>query len=180
MSFCAIANSIDYSCAKKRLVGGNAQKVWLVSSMEAFGYTEALGYITTLSFDTGEGLVSIEGAKNSHSAGSALVVTENKNTYHQHDVVLKTIAQNPTEIGAIEALASWEGPIIVETYNRQFYIYGLTRGMKQTVGVQNTGVAAANDISNIITFVGEEPNMPKLFFVTDYAATLALLESYEI
>ncbi len=181
MAYCAIATSIEFSCDKARKVGGLGQKVWLVSSPDGFTYTtNGSGYITALSFDTYEGLVNIEAIKNSHSAGYELVLTEGGNKFTKHNVLVKCITETPTEIGAIEDLFGWSAAIIVETRNREFYIYGIDNGMNLAAAVQNSGAVAASDISNILTFEGEENSLPKRMLVTDYATTLAYLEAAEI
>ena len=69
---------------------------------------------------------------------------------------------------------------IVETNDKQFLLYGANNGMDVTEGVQNTGVTADSDTTSGLTLQGRELELPYRVLDTDYATTLALLESYEI
>ena len=182
MATCSIATSIDSTCDKARRVGGLAQKVWLVDNFDGFSATiSGAGYVTALAFSTYGGLVTMEGVKNSHSAGTELSVTgEGGNKLFTQTVSVKCIAQAPTEIGAIDDLLGWSAPIIVETRNREFYIYGLYNGMDLTALTSTTGQVANTDVSDIMTFTGEENYLRQQVLITDYATTLAYLVAAEI
>jgi hypothetical protein len=181
MATCALTTSITLTCDDKRQVGGTQEKAWIVSNMTDFSYTtDGNGYITALSFVTYGGLVTLEGLKNSHSGGYTVQVTEGGSKFYQHNVSLKTISTTPTDDTTLEDLLVANSAIILETRNREFLIYGINNGMDQTEGTQSTGSVATSDIADVITLVGEEREKPKRFLATDYATTLALLESYEI
>lgn len=181
MANCAITGSIDITCDDKRKVGGVKERAWLVNSLEGFDYTlDDNGYITALTFGDYGGLYTLQGLKNSHSGGYTLTRQEGGSVYYQHDVTLKTISTSPADDGVIEELAATNIPMILETRNREFFLYGYENGLQQTEGSQNTGQAAASDIADILTFAGEERGKPRRILITDYATTLAQLEEYEI
>ncbi len=179
---CLINNCIDLSCDDKRKVGGVKTKIWRVNDQDLLGEPtiDSEGFITALNFDAYGGLVTLKGVKNSHSGGYTVVKSEGGNTGYTHDVAIKTLSSNPTDDATLEEWDVAEGAIIVETNNKEFFIYGLENGMESTEGSQNSGTTADSDISDIRSFQGEEQDLPKRFFITDYATTKALIESYEV
>ncbi len=182
MANCTLTTSVTDSCDKRKRLGGVKKKVWLVTDFEGFTYTVVNGFVTNFSFAQYEGLVSVESEKKTHSFGyeaqkNGVGVISN----YQHNLQIKFGAQTPTELGAIEDLAGWEGAAIVEDNNSLFWLVGADEGLMQDTGVQTSGVNPADDNSNILTFIAEmETKLPQRIFVTDYAATLALIESFEI
>lgn len=182
MAECAITGSIDLSCNAKRQVGGVKTKVWRVSRQRGFTYTvDGSGYITTLSFDTYQGLVTLEGVQNSHSGGAVPQRLEGGNLFYQHDVLVKTLPENPSDDQVIEEWASGEGAIILETNNKEFFIFGADNGLQQqSDGGFNTGQLFNSDVATTLNMQGGEKKVPQRILDTDYETTLALLESYEI
>ena len=182
MAECAITGSIDLSCAAKRQVGGVKTRVWRISKQRGFGYTTDVdGYVDALSFETYQGLVTLEGVQNSHSGGAVPQRTEGGNIFFQHDVLVKTLPESPADNAVLEEWAAGEGAIILETNNKKFYLFGADNGMQQqSDGGFNTGQVRNSDISYTANLQGGEAKLPLEIFVTDYAATLALLETYEV
>jgi hypothetical protein len=163
-------------------MGGVKKKVWLVSDYEGFSYTVVNGFITSLAFAQYEGLVSMESYKKSHSFGyEAALNAAGLVSNYTHNLSVKVIGETPTELGAIEDLAGWEAPAIVEDNNGLFWLVGGDSGLVQVTGTKTSGQNPADDMSDIMTFTAEmETKLPQRIFVTDAAATLALIEGYEI
>ena len=182
MAECAITGSIDLSCDAKRQVGGVKTKVWRVSAQRGFTYTtDGTGYLTALAFAQYQGLVTLEGVQNSHSGGAVPQRLEGGNLFYQHDVLVKTLPENPTDDEVIEDWASGEGAIILETNNKEFFLFGADNGMQQqSDGGFNTGQTRNSDVATTLNMQGGEKKVPLRILDTDYATTLALLESYEI
>jgi hypothetical protein len=180
MASCKVTTDIELSCADKRRVGGVKERAWRFSSKSGFTPVyDVNGYITGITFQPYEGLVKVEGPDNSHSGGYT-IVNQNGVKFFQHDVTFRTLATNPADMATLEDHLVGDGPIILETNNQEFVVYGIESGMKQSEGNQNTGNEFASDTANVLTFVGASRTAPKFVLSTDYATTLALLEGYEL
>ena len=181
MAGCAITSGVDSSCEARRQVGGAGQRAWIVNDMSLFtlGNPDGDGYINDLIFGTYGGLYTFDGVRDSHSFGYSEFRTEGGNTGFNHNAIIKLLPDTPAEDQTIENLLVGDFAFIMETRNREFFIIGGTNGMRSTgEGGRNTGQTAQSDVSDILTFVGEERALPLRFFDTDYATTLAKLEGY--
>lgn len=184
---CAVVTDIALSCEARRRVGGVNTRIWRVSQLDGLSFTEdAAGNVDSLAFaNTGQGLVTLQGLRESHSAGYSLVIGEGGTTGYQHVVSFKTIANTAENIATLQDHDVADGPFIIETNNREFFVYGISNGMFRAEGSQNSGNVATADTADTRTFNGEDVEMPKRFGifvggVYDYAATLALLVGYEV
>jgi len=181
---CGIAAGISIDCAALRVIGGLDARVWAfnIDDLQASSYTvDVNGYVTAISFETYKGLYTLEGRKKSHSAGSQLVVAgEGGNKFFQHDVTIKLFPDTPDDDDVIENLAVGNFGFIVEDSNQNFFLYGQTNGCEATEGVQNSGTTPESDVATAMTFTGEEKQRPLRVLTTDYATTLAYLESLEV
>lgn len=183
MSNCLIQNGITVSCDDRRRVGGAKTRFWVgqIGNLATPIDTESATYISSLDFNTYEGLYEFEGMKKSHQFGYTMVTAAGGQKSYNHDFIAKLISTTPTDDGVIQDLAVADDAFIVaQDNNGDFYILGGSNGMEMTAGVRNTGVDSSADISDVLTFVGEERTIPKRFFDTDAATTLALIESYVV
>jgi len=181
MANCKISGGIDLTCDDKRRLGGLNTRFWVFDPASVDSYTEDVdGYIEAITFDSYGGTYTFDSPDNSCSAGYEIVVAEGGNKFFNHTVAIKLIATTPEDDSVIEDMAVAKMGVIVETQNQEFLIYGANNGLKSTEGTQNSGAEDASDTTDSITLSGGEKLKPKRFFVTDYATTLALLETYEI
>ena len=183
MPICGINAGMIASCDDLVRVGGVNKRAWVYNLEDQYGvptFTEVGGYVTAITFPTYSGTYRFEAKKNSNTGGSQAVVAEGGNKYFQHDVTMKLFATTPTDDDVIKDLLVANSVIILEDNNQDFFIYGGLTGMDCTEYVQNTGQAGNSDTTDSLTFMGEEKDKPKRFFITDYATTLALLEGYEL
>jgi len=184
MSTCKITKGVSLSCSANRQIGGTAKRMWFVTQLEGFSFTtDASGYITALDFGSSaayEGLKRFTGPVDGHSGGYSLQVQEGGQRYFQHEVQISLLPDTPLEDEAIEEVISGDFPIILETNNGEFILYGDEFGMTPSEGTQNSGTTAASNISDVLNFTGKSKTKPKRIFDTDRATTLALLESYEV
>ena len=178
MANCRVTGEIQADCDDLRRVGG-VNKAFFLGNTADLSYTsDGSGYVNSLSFgNVYGGLYKFEGKKKSHSGGYTLVKQVGGNTFFQHDNIVKLISTTPADDDVIEELAVADVFTILETNNREFIIYGIDNGMDMTAATQNTGQESASDISDTLTFQGEERSKPRRFLVTDYATTLAYLEA---
>lgn len=177
---CKITGGVDLDCDDLRRLGGLNTRYWGYSPADAVAGAPSIeGYIEALTFETGTNTFTFESPDNSCSAGWEEVVAEGGNKFFNHTVAIKLAATSPADDEAIEEVSVAKIVWIVETQNQEFLIYGINNGLKSTEGVQNSGAEDASDTTSSLTFAGGDKNLPKRFFITDYATTLALLVGYE-
>lgn len=181
MAGCLIESGIDINCEDLRRVGG-VNKTFYAYNLDDLATPEYTfdmnGYITAINFNTYAGLYEFTGKKKSHSAGYTIQSQAGANTYFQHDATVKLFPDTPMDDQVIEDLIVSDVGVIVETNNEEFFLYGGTNGMEVTEGTQNSGSESASDVSDSLTFTGEEPRKPFRILVNDsYDDTKAYLES---
>lgn len=181
MSECGISSGIGIDCDGLKRVGGVGKKAWIfnIDDLSINPYTiGSNGCINQINFTSYKGLFEFASRKQTHSGGYVPVVGgEGGNKFFQHDVQLKLFSDSCTEDSVIEDLLVAEIGIILETNNEEFKLFGGFNGMDQTAGSQNTGQAAASDISDTLIFQGEEQDLPKRILDTNFATTKAYIES---
>lgn len=178
MANCRVTSGIGAECDDLRRVGGVNKRFFLFNTSDTSYTVDGSGYVNSLAFSSVYGgLYEFEGKKKSHSGGYTLVTQAGGNTFFQHDVIVKLISTTPADDEVIEELAVANVGIILETNNKEFVVYGADNGLDMTAGTQNSGQEAASDITDTLTFTGEERKKPRRFLVTDYATTLAYLEA---
>lgn len=180
MAVCGIASGITASCSDLRRVGGVNKRAWLFNIDGVSYTTDSEGYITAITFPTYEGLYTFESQKKSHSGGYTLVNQAGGNKFFQHDAIMKLFATTPADDEVIEDLTTAQVGLILQTNNGEFILYGKDNGMDMSAATQNSGTESASDTTDTLTFMGEERDKPKRVFTVSAAATLALLESYEV
>lgn len=186
---CNISGNLDVNCDDLRLVGGVNKKAYLfnLGDLASTGEynTDSTGYITQINFQAYKGLYTFESRKNAHSGGyTPQIQTPGGNKFFQHDVILKVFPDTPGEDQTLENTLVANLGIILESNNKEFFLYGKENGMDQTEGSQNTGQEFASDVGYSMTFAGSEQNLPKRILVqstgdaeVDYQATKNYLQS---
>lgn len=176
---CGISSGIISTCPALKRVGGVNKRAYLFNMSDLDNYVFGpLNYITDINFIAYKGTFKLESRKQSHSGGwTAVVQDPGGNKFFQHDVIIKAFPLTPADDIVIEDLLVADVGVILETNNREFILYGTNNGMDMTAGLQNTGQAAASDVSDTLTFQGEEEDVPKRILINDYATTKAYLET---
>jgi hypothetical protein len=178
MANCRVTNGITPDCDDLRRVGGVNKRFYLGNTADLTYTEDGSGYVNSISFGSiYGGLYEFEGKKKSHSGGYTLVTQAGGNTFFQHDAICKLISTTPDDDETIEELSVADVFIIMETNNNEFVVYGIDNGLAMSAATQNTGQESASDITDTLTFMGEERRKPRRFLVTDYAGTLAYLEA---
>lgn len=179
---CGVTGGMSVDCNALRRVGGVNKRAFVGNLSDIESYTTDVdGCITAITFAATTGLYELESRKASHSGGITNQTSgEGGNKFYTHDVQLKLFSSNCAEDKILEELFVADVIIILEDNNQEFKLYGQKNGLDQTGGTQNSGQVAASDISDTLIFTGEESELPKRVFDTDYAATKALLESYVV
>lgn len=184
---CLVSNGMLVTCDDLRRVGGVNKRFWLFNingidkTAGTNGYTiDASGFVTAITFGVYGGLLKFEGQRKSHSGGWTEANAAGGNRFFTHDVIVKLLNTAPWDDQVIEDLLVADVGVILETNNQEFIMYGGFNGMSMEEAAQNTGQENESDESSSLTFKGEEKELPKRVFTTDYATTIALLEGYEI
>lgn len=186
MADCLITSGIIASCDSLRRVGGVNKRFWVFNMNQLDkasgenGYTYTTDYVSAIAWTAYGGLYRFESQQKSHSGGSTVVSQPGGNRFFHHDVILKLLNRTPTDDQVIEELLVADVGVILETNNQEFKLYGGFNGMEVIEGSQNTGQESESDTAYTLTFQGEEKELPKTVLATDYATTIALLESYEL
>lgn len=186
MSSCLITSGIIASCDDLRRVGGVNKRLWIFNMNQldkasgTEGYTYTSDYVSAINWTTYGGLYRFETQQKSHSGGFEAQVQAGGNKFFKHNVIAKFINTTPTDDQVLEDLLVSDVGIILETNNSEFMLFGGKNGMDITAMVQNSGTESASDTATMATFEGEEKDAPKRILATDYATTIALLESYEL
>jgi hypothetical protein len=179
---CGITSGIDYDCNSKRRISG-VKKLWLfnIDLLNSPIDPNGTGYVQGLEFTGYDGLYLFDAGKFSHSALSPInVQAESGAVSFLQTVILRLVADNPTEIAVLRDLLVATVGAIVLTNNNEFRIYGAQNGMSATEGtVSPTGRAQGEDTATTVTLSGEEDTPYRIFFKTDYATTLSLIEAYQ-
>lgn len=177
---CLITDGVGISCDALRRVGGVNKRAYLfnLDDMTSSG-EDSNGYVDNIVFTGYKGLYKYISRKQAHSGGyTAQIQAPGGNKFYQHDVILKLFPDDPTEDAALESLLVASVGIILEDNNQEFRLYGIQNGMDQSEGAQNTGQEQASDIADTLTFVGNEPDIPKRILVGgSYDNTKAYLDS---
>jgi len=182
MSGCGISNGISITCENLKKVGGVNKRVFAADVDDIESYTfDGSGYVTAINFATYGGLREITGTKKSHTFGSQLSKQQpGGTTFYLHDLTLKLFPDNPEEDSVVEEMGVADLVFVVQDNNEEFFILGGTNGMEQIEGVQNSGAESASDVSENLTFQGDEKTKPLRFLDTDFATSKATLEGYVI
>ena len=179
---CGIGSGIDFDCNSKKKVSG-VKKVWLfnLDLLNAPIDPNGTGYVTGLEFTGYDGLYLFDAGKFSHSALSTInVQAESGAVSYLQSVILRLVADDPTELSTLADLMVATVGAIVLTNNNQFRIYGATNGLSATEGVvEPTGRAQGEDTSTNITLTGQEPLAFRFLLRTDYATTLAYVQALQ-
>ena len=180
MASCRLTNNIDFDCTSI-MAGGLKTRVYIGTLDEIASYTyDANGYIKSFTFTptAGKGLYEVVSSKASHSASTDIARNEGGNPSHTHTVTLRVFEGNPDITERIEEMSKSDLFAIVETTDGDFRVYGLALGLNIASAPQDSGNVPSADVRRTIVLASEEPNAPQWFFLTSYAVTKALLDSY--
>ena len=178
---CGITSGIVLDCTGKGQLGGLNRRVFVgnIKDLEDLPYTiSAEGYYEAINLRTYGFLYEFIGQKFAHTSGDNVERNEGGSVNYPHTVTLKLIDATPADSSVIEEMTAADVFVVVETNNQKFKIYGYQNGLTISEAPQDSGNAASADTTRTITLSGNEVGLAKEFLITDYATTVALLESY--
>lgn len=179
---CGIGSGIDFDCSSKKKISG-VKKIWLfnIDLLNSPIDPNGTGYVTGLEFTGYDGLYLFDAGRFSHSALSTInVQAESGAVSYLQSVIMRLVADTPTELSTLADLMVSTVGAVVLTNNNEFRIYGAENGLTATEGVvEPTGRAQGEDTSTSITLTGQERLPFRLLLRTDYATTLAYVTALE-
>jgi len=180
---CKIENGILNTCEDLLRVGGAFQTFWVgfVSELAPPFVLTQVAPITSISFEVYGGLRRFDGNKYAHSFGSELQVAAGGNKSFLHTFVAKLFSNSTDDDKVLQDLqVAIDIFVVAQNNNQELFIIGPGNGLSASAGTQSTGQTADSDTTENVTLTGAERVKPLRFLATDYATSLALIESYEI
>lgn len=184
---CGISTGLSVSCADLRRPGGLAKRLWLfnIDSLRDRIPVELAAYVTSLEFNTYQGLYEVESAKFSFEAFAIPQKNaEGGNTLFLHRLVVRALLNDPTDMKWFEDLTVADVGTIVETNKGDFMIYGGGVGLSMPSGDGGSfgsGRLPADNTAAQITLEGPETYGPKFFLRgNSYATSLAYLNALTV
>jgi len=186
MASCGFTASIQSTCDDFIKTGGAKKRFW-VGKIEDLDRTQGEGgydldvdgNIEALYFVSYAGLYVFETKKNTTFGGFEMVKGEGPNVFN-HMFTTKIFKENATAYGTLKDLSVSEVFIIEETNSGLFKAFGIDSGLEVQTMTQSDGANQQADSSIPLTFQGADDDLPRFVLDTNYATTLALLESYEL
>lgn len=178
---CGITSGIGLDCTGKGQIGGLNRRAFVgnIKDLADSAYTTDVdGYVTDINLKAYGFLYEFVGQKFAHTSGDDVARNEGGSVNYPHTVTLKIEDLTPDDKAVIESMTASDLFVVVETNNRQFKIYGAFNGLTVDTAPQNSGNSVGADTTRTITLSGGETGLALVFQDTDYATSVAKLESY--
>jgi hypothetical protein len=177
---CGFTGGIGLTCEQlKESSGGLKQDVYLFNLSDLLSYTEdADGYVDALNFDVYKGMYVFTSTKNGASTISDIARVDGGNANFPQTLILSLVDVTPAQKETLTDLAYSTVVGVVETSKGRFEVFGIDLGLEVESAPKNSGNSPADATNRLVTLVGDQAGLEKVFFKTDYATTKALLESY--
>lgn len=181
MALCGITQGFNFDCLSLKRVSG-VRRLWAfnIDDLRVPIDPNGTGYVTGLEFNGYDGLYEFESKKFSFQFTHNLVIAESGAASWTQTGVLRLFVDTPAEVAALSDLSVSNVGFIVLTNNNEFRIYGAENGMTAADGTTGTtGLAQGENTTDQVTMIGSEKLPYRMLLQTDFATTLALVESYE-
>lgn len=178
---CGITAGIKLNCTGKGQVGGLNRRVFVgnIKDLADTPYTiDGDGYVTAINFKPYGFLYEFVGQKFAHTSSDDVERNAGGSVNYPHTVTLKLFDETPDDKEIIEQMTAADVFVVVETNNQKFKIYGYQNGLTIDTAPQESGNESSSDTSRTVTLSGAEVGLAKVFLDTDYATSVAKLESY--
>lgn len=159
---CSITSGIGLSCSDLRRSAGVNKRVWLFNMDDLRTPIDvSQTFLTNLNFNTYASIFKFEGVKYSHSAEAKMLRTDSGNVSYEHTVTLKINNTTYQEDQILEQIGIAEVGAIIQSNNKEFFIYGAGNGLTCTEQTDPTGIKANDDEMTSVIFKGTETTLPK-------------------
>lgn len=179
---CGISGGFDLTCQTlKDSAGGLKTRMWIgnISDLASPSHTLGSGgYVESLEFKSSyTNLYEFTGVKNQNSTNSDAQRLESGNATFPQSVVLTTHTTTPDQLTVLEELAFADVFVIVETSKNRLEVFGINLGLSLESAPKTSGNAPSDSTARVITLSGDQSEPEKIFLRTDYATSVAYLES---
>lgn len=167
MANCKVVTGINNVCSDLLQASGVDKDFWVgyVSDLSVrFSLTQT-GPITSIQFIPYNGLVKFEGQKFAHKFDYELTVAPGGSISYTHKGQIKLKNMSTQDDVEIQRLTQAQDMfIIIQDNNENFFIYAPSKGFQAVAGaLATTGMAAGEDTSTVINFMGSEKVLPLRF-----------------
>lgn len=182
---CGITGGLDLTCETlKASKGGLKQRVFVgnygeLDAATPFTYDVA-GYVTAINFAGGAGyggLYEFVGVRNQNQSNVNAVRLESGNANFPQSVTISVHDTTPAQKAVLEELAYADVFAIVETSGGQFVLLGADLGLGLESAEKASGTSPADSSARTVVLSGDQTSIEKVVLDTDYATTVAYLES---
>lgn len=182
MANCKVVNPITNVCGDLLQASGVDKDFYVgyVSDLSVRFSLAQTAPISSIQFIPYNGLVKMEGQKYAHQFGGELVVGGGGSISYKHTGSISLMALSTQDDVEIQRLTQAQDMFIVyQDNNENFFILGPSKGLKAVAGpLFTTGLAAGEDVSNKISFEGNEKVKPLRFSLgTTTSAIVTYLDS---
>lgn len=180
---CGISGGLDLSCnTLKEAAGGLKQRIWIgnFGDLDSPGFTTVGdGYVESIEFLASyANLYTFTGVKNQNSTNSDAQRLESGNATFPQSIVMTVHTTTPAQLNVIDELAYATVFAIVETSGDRLEVFGLDLGLTLESAPKTSGNGPADSSARVITLSGDQTSMEKIFLRTDYATSIAYLNSF--
>lgn len=180
---CGITGGLDLTCQTlKEAAGGLQQRIWIgnLGDLDSPGWTEVgAGYVESLEFLASyANLYTFTGVKNQNSTNSDAQRLDSGNATFPQSVVMTVHTTTPEQLNVLDELAYATVFAIVETSGNRLEVFGLNLGLGLESAPKTSGNGPADSSARIITLSGDQTEPEKVFLRTDYATSIAYLNSF--
>lgn len=175
---CKISSGYTTPCEKP--FGGLKTTVWIGNLSEVALFTEETDKsISAIDFKVGGRLWKFESTKESFDSVDDIVKTAGQQPNYPQTLNLRLFEKTQADKNAIDELANADAVfVIIERGYQTFELFGKDFGLDLTAAPRNSGQNNTADVRRAVTLSGNEGRIAPVFQDTDYATTVALLETY--
>lgn len=182
---CNISLVSAFDCTDKiGMIGGFKPNFWIFNLSDVVSYTiDLAGNVTNITLKATKKIYKYEALKDTLTATAGIKKVEGSGiAIYTHSVNFASVDTTAEQREVFENLANAEAvAVIAETTSGRFEIFGKDFGMKLgDANEKNYGLNPTEDTSRKVSLTSAgEVYLPKIFFDTDRAVTLAKIVALE-
>jgi hypothetical protein len=160
--------------------GGLKSYIYIGNLADVVEFTRAVdGSVTAIDFVTGAEFYKIEGGKSFADITDDIARATGAPPNFPQTLIARLPETTQSDKKFINDLANADALFaIVERSNKIFEVIGIELGLQVATAPRASGADNTADSRRVVTLSGNETEVPPTFFVTSYAVTKALLETY--
>lgn len=183
---CVITSSIDCpSCGAVGAKGGLLKEIYLFNWDDLEAGNEVTvsgdGTVTAINLDiykVGYKWCGVKATNGSKSFNSYTQEFQPETLSYNQSVIGRFRAQSQANLNTLDETKGGSFLIVTVTNNQKIRVFGVDGGLDLTAMTENSGTVFTDDNAANLTFGGVSDSLAPFMNDTDYATTIALLESY--